>query len=336
MKILVIGCGSIGRRHAANAAGLAEVAVFDANAALAQKCAQEIGARCFDKLADGLAWRPDGAVVATPHHTHLAIAQQAIDAGADVLIEKPLSHSSTGVAAFLAAVKRSGKRVYVACNMRFHPGPSTLRKHLGGIGKPLFARAHVGNYLPAMRPDADYRQLYAAKRDQGGGVVLDAIHEIDYLTWLFGPVRSVNCRADRISTLEIDTEDYAMLSLRHGGGMTSSAELDYLRRYKSRGCEIVGTDGTLLWQSDGKQPERCLVRIYRQAAGAWETLVDIADVDGGRPYVEQVREFMAALQGGDGGQLLAAELAAQELRVALAALQSAADRCMELTVSDKD
>lgn len=335
MKILVIGCGSIGSRHAANASGLAEVAIVDANAVLARKCAEAIDARWFDNLDEGLGWRPSGVVIATPHRTHLAIAQQAIAAGADVLIEKPLSHDETGVAPFLSKLKQSGRRAYVVCNMRFHPGPATLRKHLRDIGKPLFARAHVGNFLPAMRPGADYRQLYAAKRAEGGGVVLDAIHEIDYLMSLFGPITSVACHADRLSELEIDTEDYAMISLRHGSGVVCTAQLDYLRKIKSRGCEIIGDSGVLIWQSDGKQPEQCMVRVYKDSTSAWETLLAIPDMDTSAPYRKLMEEFIGALQGRDSELLLTASTAAQELRVALTALRSAANQSREFAVSDE-
>ena len=334
MKILVTGCGSIGSRHAANAAKLAEVAVVDTDAGRARKCAEATGARWFETIDAGLNWHPDGAVIATPHDTHLALARKALNAGADVLIEKPLSHDETGLAPFLHEVQFSGRRAYVVCNMRFHPGPSTLKKHLHAIGKPLFARAHVGNYLPAMRPGADYRQLYAAKRAEGGGVVLDAIHEIDYLMWLFGPIVAAGCHAGRLSDLEIDTEDHAVIALKHGSGVVCSAELDYLRKFKSRGCEIIGDHGVLHWQSDGRQPERCRVRLYRDATGAWEMLTDIDEVDTALPYARLMEEFIGAITGADSGLLLTADAAARELRVALTALRSAAAHGQELAIAN--
>ena len=332
MKILVIGCGSIGSRHAANAARRAEVAVVDTSPGRARACAGALGACWFETIDDGLRWRPDGVVVATPHSTHLAIAMRAIDAGADVLIEKPISHTETGLCAFLGAVQRCGRRAYVACNMRFHPGPATLKKHLQEIGKPLFARAHVGNYLPAMRPGVDYRQLYAAKRAEGGGVVLDAIHEIDYLTWLFGPIVAVACQADRLSELEIDTEDHAMVTLRHACGTFCTAELDYLRKFKSRGCEVIGDAGVMVWQSDGKAPERCVVRMYRDSVRAWQTLAETLDVDTALPYARMMDEFISAISDTHSATLLGADTAAQELRTALTALRSAAGDGRQLTM----
>ncbi|OGA26198.1 MAG: hypothetical protein A3I02_10240 [Betaproteobacteria bacterium RIFCSPLOWO2_02_FULL_67_26] len=323
MKVLIVGCGSIGRRHAANAARLAETAVHDITAETARDCARASGARAFERLDEALAWRPSVVVVATPHRSHLAVARQAIAAGAHVLIEKPLSDTLEGVADFLVAVDASGRRAYVVCNMRFHPGPAALKRHIGRVGRPLFARAHVGNYLPAMRPDRDYRTLYAARRAEGGGVVLDAIHEIDTLTWLLGEVESVSCQAARLGGLEIDVEDYALLALTHGGGARSSATLDYLRRRKSRGCEIVGADGVLVWLSEGKDPERCSVRLYRDSADGGEALVEVPAIDTAQPYRDLMAAVLAEIERPGSTALLGARAAAADLAVALAAHQSA-------------
>jgi predicted dehydrogenase len=324
MRVLVVGCGSIGRRHAANAARLAEVAIYDISAQAAQDCAAASGARAFARLEEALAWGPAAVVVATPHRSHLAVARQAIAAGAHVLIEKPLSDTLEGVADFLAAVDAAGRRAYVVCNMRFHPGPAALKRHIGTVGKPLFARAHVGNYLPAMRPDRDYRTLYAARRAEGGGVVLDAIHEIDTLGWLLGEVESVSCQSARLGALDIDVEDYALLALTHRGGARSSATLDYLRRRKSRGCEIVGAEGVLTWLSDGKDPERCSVWLHRNGAEGGKALLDLPAIDTTQPYHDLMAAFLAEVEHPGSTVMLSARAAAADLAVALAAHQSAA------------
>lgn len=323
MKVLVVGCGSIGRRHAENAARIAELAVHDASSESARACAAATGARVFPRLRDALAWGPSAVVVATPHRSHLALARLAIAAGAHVLIEKPLSDTLEGVAEFLDAADASGRRAYVVCNMRFHPGPSTLKRNVGLVGRPLFARAHVGHYLPAMRPERDYRTLYAARKAEGGGVVLDAVHEIDTLTWLLGEVESVCCQAATLGGLDIDVEDYAIMALVHRRGARSSAELDYLRRRKTRGCEIVGSDGVLVWLSDGKDPERCSVRHYRDNADCGEPLVDLSGIDTAQPYRDLMAAFLTEIERPGSTVMLSARAGAADLAVALAALRSA-------------
>lgn len=326
MNVLVVGCGSIGRRHALNAAAFATVGIFDADRESARAGAEAAGAgaRAFDTLGDALAWQPDAVVVATPHRSHLEIARQAIGV-ADVLVEKPISHSLEGVDEFVHAAQAGSRRAFVVCNMRFHPGPSALHEHLHRVGRPLFARAHVGNYLPSMRPGRNYRELYAAHRAEGGGVVLDAVHEIDYLSWLFGPVGRVACSAGKLSDLDIDVEDHALLALTHDTGVTTSAEMDYLRPRKSRGCEIVGTEGVLVWHSDGKEPERCVVRFAKSGAADWEDLVRI-DVDTARPYRELLAAFLQEVEHPGTTPLSSAREGARVLEVALAALESARRR----------
>jgi predicted dehydrogenase len=323
-RVLVVGCGSIGRRHAGNAAKLASVSIVDAMAERAVETARSLGVAACASLEEGLAGKPDGVVVATPHHTHLPVALAALAAGADVLIEKPLAAGLDGIADFLTQAERLGRRVRVVCNMRFHPAVAALRQALPRLGRPLFARAQYGNYLPDMRPGADYRTLYCARADAGGGVILDAIHEIDYLVWLFGPVERVSAEAGRIGDLDIDVEDYAALALAHRSGVRSEIHLDYLQRSKRRGCEIVGTEGTLIWTSEGKSPEHCRVRFRPPGNRDWETILEQPDLDVGAPYAELMMRFLGGkahdrdLLDGRGG--------AEDLAIALAARKAAATR----------
>lgn len=324
MRLLVVGCGSIGQRHARNAAGLAaEVGVVDADPGRAAAVSAEIGVRSFTNLEAALAWKPDGAVIATPNHLHIEHARAALAAGAHVLIEKPVSHQVAGVADFLRDAERAGRSVFVGCNMRYHPGPTALRRALQHIGLPLFARAQFGNHLPSMRPGVDYRTLYCARHETGGGVILDSIHEIDYVSWLLGPITSVACSASRISTLEIKAEDYAAITTCHDSGARAEIHLDYIQRFKRRGCELVGSDGTLIWASEGKVPEHCSVRLYRAEISSWETLYHSEDVDANAMYVAMLAEFLSVLEGAAPDNLLDGWAALSSLAAAHAALLAA-------------
>lgn len=316
MKILVAGAGSIGKRHAVNAAALGhETGIFDLN----PQAAQIPGGKIFSSLSDGLNWKPDGAVIATPHRTHIEIARQVTAAGIPVLIEKPISHALDGIDEFL---RKSPKPVYVVCNMRFHPAIKALRGNIRAIGKIHYARAQYGNYLPNMRPDADYKKLYCAHKSEGGGVILDAIHEIDYLSWLFGTVQSVSAEADKRSDLDIDVEDYAALSLRHGTGIRTEIHLDYLQQCKRRGCEIIGSEGTLTWESTGKTPEDCSVRLYTN--GQWREVYKEPALDASFMYKDMMSAFVGEIEKpGSHPELLRGMEAVSSLRVALAAHESA-------------
>jgi len=322
MKIMVVGCGSMGRRHAANARELGEVAVVEIHSSRLKQITAALGVTGFSDLNDALAWGPDFVVAATPTNMHLAVASRAVDAGAHVLVEKPISHSLAGVEDFLAKARQKNLRIHVVCNMRFHPAVKSLRQGLTFVGRPFFARAHYGNYLPSMRPGADYRDLYCARASEGGGVLLDAIHEIDYLTWLFGSVEAVKCESTRLSDLDIDSEDYAGIVLRHYSGVRSEVHLDYLQRLKRRGCEVVGSKGTVIWLSEGKMPERCEVRVYDAVRDHWETILEDPRLDSGQMYFEMLESF---IRGDGSSDLLDGEGACEALKVVLSAKQSAAE-----------
>ncbi len=322
MRLLVIGAGSIGSRHAGNCCSHGEVALLDCDAERVQKIAGQLDITGFCREQDAWDWAPDGVIVATPTHLHLEFAHRALENGIKaVLIEKPISHSMEGVDRLIASAEAQGAQLFVVTNMRFHPAIQTLKANIGLVGRPLFARGHFGNYLPNMRPDVDYRTLYAAHRAQGGGVILDVIHEIDYMSWLFGPVTAVTASAATLSDLEIDVEDYATLMMEHDSGVRTTLTMDYLQQCKRRGCEIIGTDGTLIWESEGKSPERCRVRVYEKKDDCWKTLLEQDGVDASLFYQRQIAEFAAAVEQGS-NQLADAAQGRRALQAALSAHQS--------------
>ena len=113
---------------------------------------------------------------------------------------------------------------------------------------------------------------------------------------MLGPVQSCIADTDQISDLEIEAEDYSCMVLQHKSKVRSEIHLDYLRRFKRRGCEIVGSDGSLDWLSEGKNPEQCKVRLYTSDAG-WRTLVDLPSIDQQVPFKILIATFIEALNG---------------------------------------
>lgn len=321
-RLLIAGAGSIGSRHLANAARLVQAAVFDPNPVRATQAAALCDAPFFYTLEEALEWRPDGVVIAAPTHLHLTLAERVLDAGIHVLVEKPISHTLEGVKALLKKAEARSLKFHVACNMRFHPALEAIHAALPEVGKPLFARAHVGNYLPSMRPGRDYRELYCARRVSGGGVILDSIHELDYLCWLFGPALRVTCSAAKLSALDIDVEDWAAMALAFESGIRAEVHMDYLRPIKRRGLEITGDKGLLHWISEDKAPERCTVRLFRMEYGTWETLLQDTDLNATGMYRKELEHFLSSISGGL-SHLATGEEGAAALALAIAARDSA-------------
>ena len=332
MKILIVGCGSIGRRHMENVSSCAdEVAACDLNDDNLNKATQNKNVKGFKDLSEALAWGANAVVVATPHITHIDIACKAVLSGAHVMIEKPISHVLDGVQELLDLAKENGKVVYTVCNMRFHPAITAIREYLPQIGKVLYARAQYGNYLPNMRADADYKKLYCAHKDQGGGVIMDVIHEIDYLRWLFGDAESVKCDAATLSDLDIDVEDYAHINLRHKNNVRCEIHMDYLKPYKRRGCEVVGDKGMLLWNSEGKNPEHCTVKHYDVAQDEWKDIYASDNLDANAAYEALMKEFIDGISGQKISDIISSGHDGLEaLKIALAAQKSATQKGQEI------
>ena len=238
-KVLVVGAGSIGARHARLlAAQGADVAFSD------PRVVSLAGARVHAGGLDDVEGF-DAIIVATPSALHREHALAALTSGARVLVEKPLATSTEGLDDLVVA---GGDRLAVACNQRLYPPNERVVEVVrsGRVGRLIAVRLWTGHYLPDWRPTTDYRSSYSARRELGGGILFDAIHEIDLLLWLLGDGFEVlGSAVDRLSDLAIDVEDTVRALLRHTSGALCSLELDAVSRRYRRGMELIGTEGTL-------------------------------------------------------------------------------------------
>lgn len=262
----MIGCGSIGSRHARNLRGLgcASIRLFDVDGDRAASVAAEIGGVAAAGIEEALDAEPGVALVCSPPALHAEHARRALEAGWDLFVEKPVAVTAAEAAALAALAEQCGAVSLVGFNFRFEPGLQRVHRLLrdGDLGRPLAIRAIVGQYLPDWHPWEDYRRGYSARRELGGGVLLDNSHEIDMLIWLFGDPESVWCQGGTVGELGIETEDLAQLSLVLPGPALAQLQLDYLQRSPRRELEIACTNGTIRWRYDERRLE-----LYRPGPG---------------------------------------------------------------------
>lgn len=261
LRILVIGCGSIGRRHIRLLQEMGvEVRGFDTNLEACHRVMDELGILPYrGELDEVLKANFNGAIIATPNHLHREPAVTCIRAGISVLVEKPIAHS-IGDALWIANTARDyGEdwrvKLLVGYSLRFHPVLHRIKEQIdsGAIGTVRHARLWFGSYLPSWRPGADYRTNYAASPETGGGILMDASHELDYACWLLGDPVEVSCTMQNSGALDIATEDIADVTLRFASGAQANIHLDYLNQQYDRGCVIVGDKGTLMWRFDAAE-----------------------------------------------------------------------------------
>lgn len=317
---LVVGCGSIGSRHASNLQSLGlDVLGYDADPDRRTAIASDHGVEPTDSLEDALARDPDVGIVAVPTSAHVEVATVLASAGVDLLVEKPLSHTEAGVAELVDIAEDRDLTTMVGCNMRFHPCIQRLQRlvSVGAVGDLVTARIECGSYLPGWHPEEDYRDSYSARQDLGGGVILDSIHEINYARWFFGEVAAVTAMTRGATALDIETEEVAAITVRFESGLVAQTLLDYVQRPYRRSCRIVGSEGTLEWNWADER-----VGQYDLAADAWD-YTDLADDwKMNDMYVDELSHFLEAVED-DVDTMCPLHDGWRDLRVATAAKASA-------------
>ena len=114
------------------------------------------------------------------------------------------------------------------------------------MGKMYSFLAETGQYLPDWR-DSDYTNGYSAHKELGGGVIFDLTHEIDLAVDLLGEVNYLSCFKDKMSSLKIDTEDIAEITLSHKNRCISHIHLDYLQKEYTRKFKLILEKGEIYW-----------------------------------------------------------------------------------------
>ncbi len=253
MKFLIAGLGSIGRRHFRNlkALGQNEIMLYRTHQASLPDTDLD-GYPTFTSLEEALAEKPDGVIIANPTAKHLEVALPAAEAGAALLIEKPVSTSLLGIREVQNALAASGKPAMVGYHFRYHPVLRQIKEIIVSekLGKPLKAHAHWGEFLPGWHPWEDYRFSYAARADLGGGVLSTLSHPIDYLRWLMGEVKSLSASLSNISPLELDVEDNVEMILNFHSGSLGTVHLDYYQQPASHTLEIAFEKGRIRWDNE--------------------------------------------------------------------------------------
>jgi predicted dehydrogenase len=267
MKFLICGLGSIGQRHvrmirkvmndeaeiAAYRSRKLDVVISDTlEAVFGRKPEEYYGIQSFSTLHEALSWGPDIVFVTNPISLHISTAIAAARAGCHIFIEKPLSHDDKGIEELVQLVGEKRLVCMVGYQMRYHPGYIMIRKLLAqtGLGRLVSADLHFGEWLPGMHPYEDYRESHAARRDQGGGVILCLSHEIDNAFWLFGKPLKAYAVGGHLSDLEMDVEDTADILLSCAGDQREfpvHIHLDFLQKPARRYIHIVGEKGSVIF-----------------------------------------------------------------------------------------
>lgn len=242
MKILIIGLGSIAKKHIKVLRKLDSDLILYALRSSESEYKEEgvFDIYLWSKVPKDL----DFIIISNPTSMHAETILKCLNFEVPLFIEKPVFESLNRTKEIIRKVKNKKIITYVACNLRFHPAIQFLKREVSR-NLPIEYNSYCGSYLPEWRPNTDYREVYSAKKELGGGVHLDLIHEIDYCKYLLGsPIKNFSYFKKK-SALEINSIDIAHYVFEYE--MTSAfITLNYYRRDIKREIECIWEDKTWL------------------------------------------------------------------------------------------
>ncbi|OGT46212.1 MAG: hypothetical protein A3E82_03110 [Gammaproteobacteria bacterium RIFCSPHIGHO2_12_FULL_38_11] len=235
MQVLVIGYGSIGKRHAHILQSLGcQVVLVTAQ--------QVTEFTCYASIIEALSNESiQYVIIANPtalHYEALLLLIQCDYRGV-VLVEKPLFSFIEKLPDHHIAA------ILVAYNLRFHPLLIQARKIIEN-SKLITFSTYVGQYLPDWRKHTDYRHCYSAKKELGGGVLRDLSHELDYALWFCGPAQSIAATGGRLSELEINSDDVYAVLMTCVACPVVNIQVNYLERQPRREISMNTNKNTIL------------------------------------------------------------------------------------------
>lgn len=289
MKILIVGYGSIGKRHLQNIQKVTAHQIIVLSKRKDLKSLKNKKIKVFDSLNDCIIEKPDMVFITNETAYHIPIAIKLAKLGIHIFFEKPLSNSIKNVRKLETIVKKKKLITQIGCNLRFNESIKKIKSLIEekAIGKIFSVKVECGTYLPDWHPYEDYKKGYAARDDLGGGVVLTCIHEIDYLYWFFGDVKEVFSLTGKYSNLKIKADDLATIILKFKNNIIGEVHLDYFQRPGIRSCKIIGEKGTIYWNSIDNE-----VKLYNVNEKKWIKKYGRKKYDKNQEYVDEIIHFL--------------------------------------------
>ena len=293
MKILIIGFGSIAKRHINNLIHNinCEIIVYSRRKNIRFLDHKKI--MVLNSLEKCLLEKPDVAFITNETVFHIPMAIKMAKSGLDLFIEKPLSNSTNGIKTLQKIVKQKKLVTQMGCNLRFHKCIIKIRQLINQkkIGKVISIQSENGSYLPDWHPNEDYRKGYASDRQLGGGIILTMIHDIDYLYWIFGNPKSIFSVSGKFSDLDISAEDYCSSIIEFKNNITAELHLDFFQRPEFRGCKIKGTKGVIYWNSDKNE-----IRLFKNRKKVWEVVLALKKFQRNEMYIDEIIHFLKCVK----------------------------------------
>ncbi len=292
--ILILGGGSVGKRHAHNLQQLGcRISCMDpqeSRLADVRKSGVDLVHGCTG-LDEALAIEElDGVVVASPTAFHVDQSIAALGKGLPVLLEKPVSIDLADAQRLEAEVTKGRAPLLLGYTWRWWPALMRVRELLeqGIVGSLRSVRFVMAAHLADWHPWERYQDFFMSDQSLGGGALLDESHWIDLMLLFFGMPESLFGRVEKISDLEISSDDNVDVFAEYGDGKRVMLHLDLYTRPHEKSITFVGEKGTLRWEVD---------RITWSAAMEGEWREEAFDNDRNDMFMDVAREFLGVVDG---------------------------------------
>jgi predicted dehydrogenase len=292
LKIAVIGYGSIGKRHVQNLLSIPNTEIIICTKQMITNPSPK-KVRIVNSISDCLKEKPDAGIVANITNLHVQTAIKLANAGVDLFIEKPLSASLNNTKDLFDIIIKKKLITQMGCQMRFHKCITKIKELISSnrMGKIFSVKVENGSFLPDWHPYENYSKSYPARDDLGGGVVLTCIHEIDYLYWMFGDVSEVFSITGKFSNLKISADDLSTSIIKFKNNVVAELHLDYFQKPFFRSCKIIGTKGTIYWDSDTN-----IVKLYDNSKNKWIEILKWSNYNKNLMYKEEMVHFLTCVK----------------------------------------
>ncbi len=306
----IIGCGMISAFHAraiADVRGAKLVGCYSRRRASADGFAAEHHCTPHDDLKSLLADpQVDVVTICTPSGAHLEPAVAAARAGKHVVIEKPLEVTLRRCDRIIRACEESGVKLGVVFQSRFHAAAGRLKRAVdsGRFGRLTVGDAYVKWYRSQEYYDSKaWRGTWAL--DGGGALMNQAIHSVDLLTWIMGPVVEVQAHTATLAHKRIEVEDTAMATVRFANGAlgvieaTTAVYPGYLKRIEIHGSEgsaVLEEEDIKRWDfAKPRTSDQAILDAMRKATSGGGGASDPAAI-GHHGHAAQFRDFVDAVR----------------------------------------
>jgi predicted dehydrogenase len=293
MKFLVIGGGSIGKRHIKNLKALGYDDIYCLKRKYSSDFEAETGAKVITQKDTEKLSSIDAVFICTPTALHLDGMALAKRIGASIFMEKPLIDTKIGLDYAKKQYAKLENTFFIGFMLRYHPMVKHLKKLIeeAPLGKIYSARLEFGSYLPYWHPWEDHTTGYAALKNMGGGVVNTICHELDLMLYFFGQPATAYCEKANYNLIKIEAEEIAEAIFGYAD-KTVTLHLDYLQKDYDRRITLLAENGKITWNWHENE-----IKVFPHKAEAYN-YASLKDFDVNQLYIDELKHFITLHEQG--------------------------------------